>query len=349
MDRRCAAPIARLSQARLSDVERDADMKGLVTIFGGSGFLGSQIVRALAKRGARVRVAVRNPGRGYRLPMLGDVGQIEIVQANVRDEASIARALDGAEACVNAVAVLHESGRQRFTALHVDGARAVARTAADMGARRFIHISALGASADALSAYGRSKAAGEAAVRDQIAEATIVRPSVIFGPDDAFFNRFAAMAAMSPALPLIGGGATRFQPVFVGDVAAAVVAALADDAARGRTFELGGPSVYSFKELMQIMLKEIGRKRLLVPIPFPAANVLGLAGDVMASAGLAPPITSDQVASLRTDNIVSPGAPGLAELAVAPTPLHAVIPTYLYRYRKGGQYAELTAAAANAR
>jgi uncharacterized protein YbjT (DUF2867 family) len=323
-------------------------MKGLVTIFGGSGFVGSQIVRALAKRGARVRVAVRNPGRGYRLPMLGDVGQIEIVQANIRDEASIARALDGAEACVNAVAVLYEAGRQRFETLHVEGARTVARAAAAAGARRLVHISALGANVDATSAYSRSKAEGEAAVREQFAGATIVRPSIIFGPDDGFFNRFATMATISPALPLIGGGATRFQPVFVGDVAAGSVAALTDDDTAGRTYELGGPSIYTFKELMELMLKEIGRKRLLVPLPFSLAKVLGVSGDLMAMAGLPPPITSDQVESLRDDNVVGAGSLGLADLGVAATPLHPIIPTYLYRYRRGGQYAEMSAAAAAA-
>ena len=329
-------------------LEQGAAMQGLVTIFGGSGFLGSQIVRALAKRGARVRVAVRNPGRGYRLPMLGDVGQIEIVQANVRDDDSIARALDGAEACVNAVAVLHESGRQRFDALHVEGARTVARTAAAAGVRRFVHISALGASFDSTSAYSRSKASGEAAAREQIAGATVVRPSIIFGSEDSFFNRFASMATMSPALPLIGGGVTRFQPVFVGDVAAGVVAGLTDDDCAGRTYEFGGLSIYTFKALMQLMLKEIGRSRLLVPLPFAAAKVLGVAGDLMAMAGLPPPITSDQVESLRDDNVVNPGALCLADLGVTSTPLHAIIPTYLYRYRKGGQYAEMSAAAASA-
>jgi uncharacterized protein YbjT (DUF2867 family) len=323
-------------------------MKGLVTIFGGSGFVGGQIVRALAKQGARVRVAVRNPGRAYRLPMLGDVGQIEIVQANIRDEASIARALDGAEACVNAVAVLHESGRQRFDALHVEGAQTVARVATASGARRLVHISALGARAESTSEYSRSKARGEAAVREQSPGATLLRPSVIFGPDDAFFNRFASMATISPALPLIGGGATRFQPVFVGDVAGAVVAALADDGAAGRAYELGGPLVYTFKDLMRLMLEEIGRKRLLVPVPFAAAHVLGLAGDLMSVIGLPPPITSDQVESLRSDNVVTPGAPCLADLGIVSTPLHAIIPTYLYRYRKGGQYAEMSAAAAAA-
>ena len=321
-------------------------MKGLVTVFGGSGFVGAQVVRALAKRGARVRVAVRQPGRGYRLPMLGDVGQIEVVQANIRDEESIERALKGAEACVNAVAVLYESGRQRFDALHIEGAGAVARAAQARGIERFVQISAIGADAAALSSYGRTKAAGEAAVRAAILSAVIIRPSVVFGPEDQFFNRFAAMAMVSPALPLIGGGATRFQPVFVADVAAAIAQAVDDPTTAGQTYELGGPGVYSFKALMTLMLREIGRERLLVPVPFPFAGVLGMAGDVMAAASLTPPITSDQVASLRVDNVVTPGALGLADLGVTASALEPIIPTYLYRYRRGGQYAELSADAA---
>jgi uncharacterized protein YbjT (DUF2867 family) len=321
-------------------------MKGLVTVFGGSGFVGSQIVRALAKRGARVRIAVRRPGLGYRLRMLGDVGQIEIVQANIRDSDSVDRALDGAESCVNAVAVLHESGRQTFAGLHVEGARRVALAARAEGVRRFIYISALGADARSPAQYARSKAAGELATREVVPEAVVIRPSVVFGAGDHFFNRFAAMATLSPALPLIGGGRTRFQPVFVGDVAAAVSQALDDPRAVGLTYELGGPTVYSFRDLMVLLLKEIGRSLLLVPLPFVAARLLGMAGDLMAAASLAPPITTDQVAMLRTDNVARAGAPGLADLGVAASALEPIIPTYLYRYRKGGQYAEISAAAA---
>jgi len=315
-------------------------MWGLVTIFGGSGFVGAQVVRALAKGGARVRVAVRNPGRGYRLRMLGDVGQIEVVQANIREPASVSRALEGAEACINAVAVLYESGRQTFEALHVAGAGLIARTAAAHGVGRFVHISAIGADTESAAAYGRTKAAGEAAVREIMPGAVILRPSVIFGPEDAFFNRFAAMAGLSPALPLIGGGATRFQPVYVGDVARAVAAALALPEAEGRTFELGGPEVHSFRDLMVIMLAVIQRRRILAPIPFPMATLLGRAGDLAAALGLTPPITTDQVALLRSDNVVSPGAAGLAELGVTPNALEPILPTYLYVYRPGGQYAE---------
>jgi uncharacterized protein YbjT (DUF2867 family) len=321
-------------------------MQGLVTVFGGSGFVGSQIVRALAKTGARVRVAVRNPGRGYRLRMLGDVGQIEIVQANIREESSVARALDGAEACVNAVGVLFESGRQRFDDLHAEGAGLLARRAARAGAARFVQISAIGANLDSPAAYARSKAAGEAAVLDAAPLATILRPSVVFGPDDQFFNRFAAMAGLSPALPLIGGGGTFFQPVFVGDVALAVARTLDDQAASGRTYELGGPGVYTFKALMEIMLAEIGKSRFLAPVPFPIAGMLGRAGDIAAQAGFPPPVTSDQVEMLKVDNVVAPGALGLADLGVTPQALESVIGSYLYRYRRGGQYAELSAAAA---
>jgi uncharacterized protein YbjT (DUF2867 family) len=316
-------------------------MKGLATVFGGSGFVGAQIIRTLAKRGYRLRVAVRRPGRAYRLPMLGDVGQIEIVQANVRDRDSVARALDGAEACVNAVAVLYESGRQTFEALHVEGAARIAASAKVAGVGRLTHISALGADPASPSAYARSKAAGEVAVRTAFPEAVVVRPSVIFGPGDAFFNRFAAMAVSTPALPLIGGGATRFQPVFVGDVAAAVGAALSDPAAQGQTYELGGPAVYSFEALMRLMLAVIERGAPLVRIGFGAAGRLGQVGDLMARTGfITPPITSDQVELLRVDNVVTPGALGLADLGVSPTPVESVIATYLYRYRKGGQYAE---------
>jgi NADH dehydrogenase len=314
-------------------------MQGLVTVFGGSGFVGAQIVRALARKASRVRVAVRNPGRGYRLRMLGDVGQIEVVQANIRDIPSIVRALDGAEACVNAVAVLYESGRQRFQALHADGARAVAEASRDLGVERFVQISALGASVDSPSLYARTKAEGEVAVRGALPSAVVLRPSVVFGPEDHFFNRFAEMAMVSPVLPLIGGGHTQFQPVYVGDVGQAVAQAVWDRGAAGATFELGGPGVYTFEALMKLMLTEIQRRRILLPIPYGAATLLGRVGDMIAMTPLAPSITTDQVAMLRRDNVLSPGVVGLAELGITPTALEPIIPTYLYRYRPGGQYA----------
>lgn len=313
-------------------------MRGLVTVFGGTGFVGRQVVRSLAKQGWRVRVAARNVGRGYRLRMLGDVGQIEVVQANVRNAASVARALDGAEACVNLVGVLYESGRQGFQTIHYMGAKTIAEAAAAAGVTRFVQMSALGANAEAASKYARTKAMGEQAVREAIPGATIIRPSIMFGPEDAFFNKFAALANMSPALPLIGGGHTRFQPVFVGDVAAAVAQALNDPDAAGRTYELGGPGLYSFKELMEFMLREIGKPRVLVPVPWWISKLIGQAGDIQAIV-MPPMLTSDQVEILKTDNVVSEGAFGLADLGIEARTVEAVVPAYLYRYRKGGQYA----------
>ncbi|HUZ14337.1 MAG TPA: complex I NDUFA9 subunit family protein [Caulobacteraceae bacterium] len=321
-------------------------MRGLVTLFGGSGFVGQHAVRALARRGWRIRVAVRRPWRAYRLRLLGDVGQIEIVQANLRDRPSVAAALEGAEACVNAVGVLYEAGPQRFEALHAAGAGAVAEAAARAGVLRFVQISAIGADPGSPARYARTKAAGEAAARAALPQAVILRPSVVFGPEDRFFNRFAEMALVSPALPLVGGGKTRFQPVFVDDVARAVAAALADAASAGRTYELGGPGVYTFRELMQLTLREIGRRRLLVPLPWGLAQILGAGGDAVAAlhgaAAIvpAPPLTTDQVALLRCDNVVAEAAAGLVDLGVAPTALEPIVPTYLYRFRNGGQYAQ---------
>ncbi len=319
-------------------------MQGLVTVFGGSGFVGAQVVRALAKRGYRVRVAVRRPGHAYRMRMLGDVGQIEVVQANVRAPESIARALSGAEACVNLVGVLYEGGRQKFQSLHAMGARNVAEAAAAAGVGRLVQISAIGADAESEAKYARTKALGEAAVREAFPAATILRPSIVFGRDDHFFNRFGQMATLSPVLPLIGGGETRFQPVFVGDVAAAVAIAVADASTAGRTYELGGPAVYSFKALMQLMLREIDRKRILLPIPFPAARVIGALAEVPSALLPIPPLlTADQVELLRSDNVVTAGALGLADLGIEPTAVEAIIPSYLFRFRKGGQYAEALA------
>jgi NADH dehydrogenase len=317
-------------------------MQGLVTVFGGTGFIGRQVVRALAKRGYRVRAAARNEGTGYRLRMLGDVGQIEVVQANVRNRASVERALDGAEAVVNLVAVMHESGRQRFDSLHTEGARTLAEVAAARGVSRFIQISAIGADAASPSSYARTKAEGEAAVREVIPSATVIRPSVVFGPEDAFFNRFGRMAELSPVLPMVGPD-TKFQPVFVGDLAAAIGNAVTDPATAGQTYEVGGPTAYSFRELMEIVKHETGRRSVLLPIPFALARMIGKVGDVQARL-MTPVLTSDQVLLLQKDNVPAGDMPGLAELGVTkPTPVEAVVSTYLYRYRSGGQYAELPA------
>ena len=325
-------------------------MQGLVTVFGGSGFVGGQVVRALAKRGLRVRVAVRNPGRGYKLRMLGDVGQIEVVQANIRMPASVARALEGAEGCVNLVAVMHERGRQKFQSVHAMGARTIAEAAKAAGVSRLVHMSAIGADPGSASKYARTKAMGEAAVREVVPSATILRPSIVFGPEDDFFNRFARMACASPVLPLIGGGATKFQPVFVGDVANAVAACLLDADTAGKTYELGGPGVFTFKALMERLCEEIGRKPILAPIPFGVAGLIGMGGDLvnLQPIPIAPPLTSDQVTLLRADNVVAPGALTLADLKVAPTAMEPILASYLYRYRKGGQYADQLTAPAKA-
>jgi len=314
-------------------------MQNLVTVFGGSGFVGAQAVRFLAKAGWRVRVAVRNPNLAYKMRLLGDVGQIDVVQANIRNQPSIERALDGATVSLNVVGIGRETGRQGFQAIHVMGAKTVAEAARAMGVARVVQVSALGADPQSPSKYLRTKAEGEAAVREIYPAAVIVRPSVAFGTGDGFFNKFAGMAQFSPVLPLIGGGETRFQPVFVGDVGQALARAVIDDAAAGQTYELGGPATYTFKALMEALIAETGQQRLLVPVPFPVASALGGAFDVVAGL-VPPPVTADQVEALRSDNVASGAYPGLAELGVTPTTLEAILPTYLYAYRKGGQYAD---------
>ena len=322
-------------------------MQGLVTVFGGSGFIGNQVTRALAKAGYRVRVAVRRPGLGYKLPLMGDVGQVEVVQANVRNPASIGRALDGVEACVNLVGVLYETGRQRFASLHAKGAEEIAAACAARGVARMVQVSALGAGPDSPSKYARTKAEGEAAVRRRLPQAVILRPSVVFGVDDQFFNRFAGLASLLPVLPLPGGGHTRFQPLFVGDLAQAILAAVRDPSAAGKTYELGGPEVMTYRQVLETTLAQIHKSRLLTPLPWGVAGLIGAVGDLQAKFSPFPPVlTSDQVELLRADNVVSPGAHGLKALGVtAPVAAEAVIPTYLYRYRRGGQFAEAMPAA----
>ena len=316
-------------------------MQGLVTVFGGSGFVGAQVVRALARKGLRVRVAVRNTGRGYKLRMLGDVGQIEVVQANVRNKESIARALDGASGVVNAVGATYQAGRQTFDAVHVDGARAIAEVAASRGITAFVQLSGLGVDEGSASKYSAARARGEASVRAVLPGAAIVRPSVIFGPDDIFFNRLAQMVSLSPVMPLIGGGETKLQPVYVADVAAAVAAAVTDPKWAGQTLQIGGPAVYSFRELVELVMKETGKHRPLLPLPNGIAMLLGRLGEIQGAVlPITPLVTRDQVVLLAEDNVVTPGAPGLAEVGVAPTALEPILPTYLYRYRKGGQFAE---------
>lgn len=303
------------------------------TVFGGSGFLGRYVVRRLAADGVRIRAAVRDPEAANFLKPMGDVGQVVPVQVNVRHDGSVRRAVEGADAVINLVGLLYQAGPQRFDAVHVGGARAIATAAAEAGVSRLVHVSAIGADADADSAYARTKAQGEAAVRAAFPDAAIVRPSVVFGPEDGFFNLFGWLATILPALPLVGGGKTRFQPVYVGDVAEAIARILADNATRGTTFEFGGPSAYSFRELLEYILRETGRKRLLLPVPFGLAKLEAFFLQLAPK----PLLTMDQVELLKTDNVPSGQHPGLTDLGVQPHSLEAIVPSYLHRYRRGGR------------
>jgi NADH dehydrogenase len=315
----------------------------LIVVFGGSGFIGRQTVKALAKKGKRVRVAMRRPHLGQDLRVMGDVGQIQLFQANVRFPDSIARALEGADGVVNLVGLLHEKGRQNFAEVQAGGAAAIAEAAKAAGITRFVQVSAIGADARSKSRYGRTKAEAEAAVRAAVPTATVLRPSIVFGPEDDFFNRFADMAKFSPALPLIGGGKTRFQPIFVQDVAEAIVAGLDRPDAQGRTYELGGPRVYSFKELLAFTRDTIRRPVGLMPLPFFLAQPMGIVLDwICRLPFLSPPLTGDQVEMLKTDNVVGAGGEGLGrieDLGVAPLEsVEAIVPSYLWRFRPYGQF-----------
>jgi len=307
----------------------------LVTIFGGSGLLGRYAVRAFANAGWRVRAGVRHPNLGQYLMTMGHVGQIMVAKADVTDADSVAAAMRGADVVVNLVGVLYQSGHQSFEALHVEGAETVARAAKAIGAR-LIHVSAIGADPDSDSTYASTKGEGEARIRAVDPNATILRPSLVFGPEDNFFNRFAGLARMLPALPLIGGGHTKFQPVFAGDAGDAILKCATDAGTQGKTYELGGPAVYSFKQLMEFILRETGRRRALVPVPFFIASIKA------AFLGMLPKplLTMDQVRLLKHDTVVSPGALGLADLGVAPDSIEAVVPAYLWRFRAKGQYEE---------
>ena len=314
----------------------------IVTVFGGSGFVGRYVVRALCKAGLRVRVACRRPHLALDMKVGGDVGQVQLVQANVRNAESVARAVEGVDAVVNLVGILYQGGKQTFKATQAEGARTIAEAARAAGATRFVQMSAIGADPASKSAYGKTKAQAEEAVRAVYPDAVILRPSIVFGEEDDFFNRFAQMARMSPALPLIGGGRTRFQPVFVADVADAVTAAVTRADAAGKTFELGGPNTYTFKELLQYILTLIDRPRALAPLPFFLAGPMGAVADAaFRLIPFAPPITGDQVEMLKSDNVVAEDALTLADLGVAPLEtIEAMVPTYLYRFRPQGQFHE---------
>jgi len=313
---------------------------GLVTVFGASGFLGRYVVRALTARGWRVRAAVRNPHTSHELKVMGDVGQVQLMQANVRFPKSVARAVDGADAVINLVGVLFESGRQTFESLQVGGPESIGEACAAAGILNVAHVSAIGADANSESEYARTKYSGELALREHVPSADILRPSIIFGTEDEFFNRFAGLTAFAPALPLLGGGKTKLQPVFVEDVAAAVAIAVTRGS-RGKTYELGGPQSYTFKSLMTFILDTIGKKRFLAPVPWFGANIMGFMGELSGALPFVEPfLTRDQVENLKVDNIVSEDALGFEAFDIRPATIESIVPSYLAKYRKYGQFYE---------
>ncbi|HLT02831.1 MAG TPA: complex I NDUFA9 subunit family protein [Geminicoccaceae bacterium] len=304
----------------------------LFTIFGGTGFIGRYVVQRLADRGARILVISRSPRtRGLHLQPLGAVNQIVVQGTDLDDEAALRRTVAGASGVINLIGILYETGRQPFAEVHGALPGRIAAAASAEGVPRLVHVSAIGADPNSTSAYARSKAEGERRVRVAFPAATILRPSIVIGPEDGFFNRFANLARFLPALPLIGGGKTRFQPVYVGDVAQAVVAALERDDCQGQTYELGGPKAYTFEELMRYMLQVVERRRLLVNVPFGLANLLARFLELLPE----PPLTRDQVELLKYDNVVTPGTPGFDALGITPTPIELIVPDYLALYRPG--------------
>ena len=328
----------------------------VVTVFGASGFIGQHVVQRLARQGWVVRAAVRDPIAAEFLKPMGDVGQVNPVRADINDPTAVAAAVSGADAVISLVGILYERGRRSFQSVHVDGAAHVAAAAKAAGVERLVHVSALGADRNSESAYARSKAAGEEAVSQAFPGATIIRPSVVFGPEDGFFNRFAAMARLLPVLPvytadgfkpemqenglptlnLYGSGGTIFQPVYVGDVAEAILRCVESPKLAGKVYELGGPRRYSLKEIMELVVAETGRCRVLVPLPFFVARIQAAFLQFLPN----PPLTPDQVKLLKVDNVARGGKPGLAELGITPTTCEAILPMYLGRYRKANSFSE---------
>jgi len=326
----------------------EATMSKLVTIFGGSGFVGRYIARRMAKEGWRVRVAVRNPNEAMHVKPYGVVGQVEPLFCNIRDDASVAAVLQGADAVVNCVGTFDKKGRNNFGAVQVEGATRIARLAAEHGVARLVHISAIGANPEASSEFQRTKAEGEAGILAHFPSAVILRPSVIFGSEDGFFNRFAGASRFGPILPIVGAE-TRFQPVHVDDVAAAAVMGVLGTAPAG-IYELGGPDVHTFRELMTMMLKMVRRRRLVINLPWLVALLVAKVSGLVQTVSIGiikQPITVDQVAALKSDNVVSDGAKGFADLGITPVAMEAVLPNYLWRFRPTGQYEAITESAHN--
>ena len=317
---------------------------GLITVFGGSGFVGSQVVHALARAGWRIRIACRRPDKAYKLQTSGGVGQIKAIRCDATNAAQVAEAVHGADAVINMVGILYETPGRKFQDMHVGVSRTIAEACAAAGVNRLVQMSALGVNPESDSDYARTKAAAEMAVREVKPDAVIVRPSVVFGAGDDFLNKFAQMAQFSPALPLIGGGKTKFQPVYVGDVAEAVARAASRDEAAGQTYELGGPAVMTFEDVLKLVARETYRTPGFVPLPFAIAKLIGTFAQMTALVGFKPVLTKDQVVLLESDNVVADDARGLDALGIEPTGVEAVAAHYLWRYRRGGQFAEAAAA-----
>lgn len=310
-----------------------------ITVFGGSGFVGRAIVQALAREGYRVRVAARRPGLANPVKTFGDVGQVMLMQANLRMPRTVTAAVEGSQAVVNAAGISVQRGKQSYQAVHADGARNIAQAARAAGVQRLVHISGIGAdNRSSTNSYLKSKVAAEDAIVTGFDSATILRPSVVFGPYDAMFTRMADIASRAPFVPVVGDGAARVQPVFAGDVGRAVVAALKQADTARSVFELGGPRVYTYREIAALVLHEIDRKKPIVGVPAPLLKFCGFVAQQIARVGLVPPITADQVELMRHDNIVRPGANTLASLGIEPTAAEAILPTYLDRFRLGGRY-----------
>lgn len=325
-------------------------MSKLVTIYGGSGFVGRYVARRMAKEGWRVRVAVRRPNEAIFVKPYGAVGQVEPVLCNIRDDASVRAAMQGADAVVNCVGTFDSAGKNNFDAVQHEGAERIARIASEDGVGHLVHISAIGADKDSDSVYARTKALGEEGVLEHFPLAVILRPSIMFGPEDEFFNRFASMSRFGPVLPIVGAD-TKFQPVYVDDVAKVVVKGVLGEASSG-IYELGGPEVATFRELMHSMLEIVRRRRLIVSIPFFAARIMGTSFDIAnkLSGGLVvAPLTRDQVRNLACDNIVADCAKGFADLGIEPTSFHVILPNYLWRFRPSGQYDAIKESAQNLR
>ena len=309
-------------------------MASVVTVFGGSGFLGRHTVQALARAGYRIRVAVRHPNLAQYLPPMGTVGQIQVLKCNVLDEAAVARAVQGSDAVVNLVGILYPAGGQTYEDVHVTAPTIIGKAAKAAGVKSLVHITTVGISTESESSYARTKAKGEVALRHEFPAATILKPSLVFGPEDNFYNKFANLARFVPVLPLIGGGHTKFQPACVTDVANAIVKCVQDDATRGKTYELGGPTVYSFKQMLELVLHVTNRRRALIPVRFFLASIKAMFLQFLPGKLLTP----DQVTFLKTDNVVAPGALTFADLGIIPDSLEAILPSYLWRFRSKGQF-----------